>query len=72
MVSCGGIDGAKVGGEYCDCMKKENLEDQMKCAEAWAEKYKDAKASAEEEEIMKKTMIDCAGDELKEELDKLK
>ena len=59
MVSCGGIDGAKAGGEYCDCMKKENLEEKMKCGEAWAEKYKDAKASKEETQIMNKIMKGC-------------
>ena len=41
MVSCGGIDGAKVGGEYCDCMKKEKEKEIVKMGE----KYKDAKAS---------------------------
>ena len=64
MVSCGGIDGAKAGEEYCDCMKKENLQEKMKCGEEWAEKYKDAKASKEETQIMNKIMRGCMAEEI--------
>ncbi len=60
MVSCGGVDGTKMGNEYCDCVNKTDPEESLKCLAEWGEKYKDAKATESEtkkaEEAMKKCM----------------
>ena len=65
LSACGAGDNAsKRENELCDCMKKENLEEKMKCGEEWAEKYKDAKASKEETQIMNKIMRGCMAEEI--------
>ena len=58
MVSCGGVDGDKVGGEYCECMKKKDKEKEN-CVNAWIEQYKDAGATEEEAEKMMAKMLEC-------------
>lgn len=57
LFSCG-VDGAKAGDEYCDCMKKKDKEKET-CVNAWIENYKGAGATDEEAEKMMAKMLEC-------------
>jgi hypothetical protein len=59
MVSCGGVDGTKMGNEYCECVNKTDPEESLKCVTEWAEKYKDAKATESETKKAEEAMSKC-------------